>query len=315
MDKKSLIKDYFNFTRKERIAVLIITGLFILILLLPVITKRAAAGMDIKEDSAWNAALHQLKNGNADTMSDDNIRTVYADRNIRTEANASTSAPDLFYFDPNTISAGQWKRLGIKEKTINTIKNYLSKGGVFRRPEDLQKIYGLSQEQYNSLAPYIKIKTSVNDYYPERLEKDNAINAFRVSSHASNIDINTADSTAFISLPGIGTKLAARIITFRDKLGGFYSVDQISETYGLRDSVYQKIKPYLRCNDNIVKKININTVTKDELKTHPYIRWNIANAIIEYRNQHGSFISLDDLKKINALDIATLDKITHYLSL
>ena len=98
-------------------------------------------------------------------------------------------------------------------------------------------------------------------------------------------------------------------------MGGFYSVDQVGETYGLQYSVFQKIKVHLRCQNNTVKKMNINTVTKDELKTHPYIRWAIANAIIEYRNQHGSFTSLDDLKKVNALGNDTFNKILPYLSL
>ena len=64
-----------------------------------------------------------------------------------------------------------------------------------------------------------------------------------------------------------------------------------------------------------VKKLNINTATKDELKTHPYIKWNLANAIVEYRNQQGGFKSLDDLKNIAIIDEATFERIAHYLSL
>ncbi|HYK57132.1 MAG TPA: helix-hairpin-helix domain-containing protein, partial [Flavisolibacter sp.] len=64
-----------------------------------------------------------------------------------------------------------------------------------------------------------------------------------------------------------------------------------------------------------VKKLNINTATKDELKTHPYIKWNLANAIVEYRNQHGNFKSLVELKNIVLIDETTFDKIVHYLEL
>jgi len=115
-------------------------------------------------------------------------------------------------------------------------------------------------------------------------------------------------------LPGIGSKLAARIVNFRDKLGGFYSVDQVGETYGLADSTFQKIKGSLQLSGS-VKKFNINTATKDELKIHPYIKWNLANAIVEYRNQHGAFKSLDELKNIVLIDEVTFEKIVHYLSL
>lgn len=129
------------------------------------------------------------------------------------------------------------------------------------------------------------------------------------------IEINTADTTAFIQLPGIGSKLASRIVLFREKLGGFYSVKQIAEVYGLKDSVYRKILPYLRCNAASVKKLHINVVGKDELKQHPYIRWKIAEAVVAYREQHGIFDSFNDLIKINLIDSVVLTKMIPYLSL
>ena len=129
------------------------------------------------------------------------------------------------------------------------------------------------------------------------------------------VDINSADTSAYIALPGIGSKLAARIINFREKLGGFHSVEQIKETYGLPDSTFQTIKSYLQLNTPAVKQFNLNTATKDDLKAHPYIRWQLANAIVEYRNQHGPFKSLEDIKKILIIDDATYSKIVPYLSL
>src|SRR6185437_7375519 len=92
------------------------------------------------------------------------------------------------------------------------------------------------------------------------------------------IDVNLADTTALISLPGIGSKLAQRIIAFRNKLGGFYSIEQVGETYLLPDSTFQKIKPKLTIVGNNVKQININVASIDEMKAHPYLRYNLANA-------------------------------------
>ena len=115
-------------------------------------------------------------------------------------------------------------------------------------------------------------------------------------------------------MPGIGSKLAARIVNFRDKLGGFYSVSQVGETYGLPDSTFQKIKGSLQLGGT-VKRLDVNSATKEQLKTHPYIKWNLANAIVEYRNQHGAFKSLDELKNITIIDDTTFEKIVHYLSL
>ena len=127
-------------------------------------------------------------------------------------------------------------------------------------------------------------------------------------------DINEADTSAFIALPGIGSKLAARIVLFREKLGGFYDKEQIREVYGLHDSVFQKISPLLECNPQKVKKIDINSAEKETLKVHPYIRWKVANALVTYRAQHGSFSSAEDLSKLENVDEDALKKMMPYIS-
>jgi competence ComEA-like helix-hairpin-helix protein len=124
-----------------------------------------------------------------------------------------------------------------------------------------------------------------------------------------------ADTTAFIALSGIGSRLAERIIRFREKLGGFYSIDQIGEVYGLADSVFQKLKPFLQLAPFTIKKININTATIDDLKSHPYIKYGIANNIIAYRNQHGPFLNKEDIKKIMTITDEVYNKIYPYLEI
>lgn len=128
------------------------------------------------------------------------------------------------------------------------------------------------------------------------------------------IDINKADTTVFISLPGIGSKLAARIINYRESLHGFYSVQQVGEVYGLADSIFQKIKPWLVVTEIPFQKININTAGVAEL-VHPYISYNLAKVIIQYRNQHGKFTGLEELKKIILIDQLLYNKIVPYLTL
>jgi competence ComEA-like helix-hairpin-helix protein len=317
VDIKSFIKDYLNFTRKERIATLVLVLLFLVIFLAPAFTKQKAGPIQVKNDSAWATAIRQLNQAGDDTTYDDHPPSIPTNnRGAGTNYKKSITGSPLFYFDPNTITSDQWKHLGVDGKTISTIKKYLSKGAVFRKPEDLRKIYGLGHDQYEKLAPYIKIDLPAEKDPANGYQKDKTISVHPFSTpHLKAIDINNADTTMFISLPGIGSKLAERIVSFRKKLGGFFSVDQIGEVYGLRDSVFQKIKGNLSCISVNLRKININTASKEELQAHPYIRWNIANMIIEYRNQHGAFVSLDDLRKISALDESTINKITHYLTL
>ena len=216
----------------------------------------------------------------------------------------------LFQFDPNTIKDADWHRLGLNEKTSKTIEKYVSKGGKFYKPEDLMKIWGMPDGFYERVKDYVAI-TSVAKNYPPYENKP----FVREERKLTVLNINEGDTSAFIALPGIGSKLSARIIGFREKLGGFYSVDQIGETYGLPDSTFQLIKGRLQVDGSIVRKININTATKDELKLHPYIKWNLANAIVEYRNQHGAYKSLEELKNIVVVDEVTFGKIVHYLNL
>lgn len=151
---------------------------------------------------------------------------------------------------------------------------------------------------------------TVKDQHPTQFHHTNAVRQRPLQV----VNINVADTTEFIALPGIGSKLASRIVLFREKLGGFYSIEQIREVYGLQDSVFQKVRPVLRCDPSAMKKIRINSAEKEELKTHPYIRWNLANILVQYRAMHGPFTSPGDLKKIENLDSTAIAKMLPYLS-
>jgi competence ComEA-like helix-hairpin-helix protein len=184
---------------------------------------------------------------------------------------------------------------------------YNSKYSKERKYNYKEKNYNYKEKEYKEKVPGQYFST--NNYQPGTYYK-------KFEKKIIEVDINEADTSSFIALPGIGSKLASRIVAFREKLGGFYSVDQVSELYGLPDSVFQKIKPYLSLDNSAsVHKININTASKEELKSHPYIRWQIANVIIAYRDQHGKFTEPEDLKKIPVITDDVFEKIGHYITL
>ena len=274
-------------------------------------------------DTAWMAAVKKLEVNIPDSSSDDfqkknndHVYTYQYDRKKSNYYESKSIKGELFYFDPNTTSGSDWKKLGLRDKTILTIEKYLNKGGRFYKPDDLQKIYGLHNEEYERLKPFVRIETNTSrgkDEFGLIKSEDETQPAKTYPNRYSSIDINTADTTAFISLPGIGSKLASRIVTFREKLGGFYSIDQLGETYGLPDSTFQKIKQYLKLDNPLVKKININTATVDEMKAHPYIKYGIANPIVAYRNEHGSFSIIEDIRKVMVVTDEIYKKIVPYL--
>lgn len=300
-------RQYLGFTKKERIGVLCIILILLLIILFPLLhTKKA---IEIKNDEALLAAMDSVsyKQTHQYGKEDDEIEPNYQ---YESSVRNNFSKARLFSFDPNTLSIAGWKKLGLNERTIRTIEKYRTRGGKFYKPEDLKKIWGLPDGFYEYAKDFIAIQAT-----NKIKEQNNTPPVYTKSEKKGwNIEINNADTTAFIELPGIGSKLALRIINFREKLGGFYSIEQLKETYGLADSTFQKIKSYLHVAGG-VKKINVNAATKDELKIHPYFKWNLANAIVEYRNQHGNFKSLEELKNIAAIKDETFIKLSPYLSL
>lgn len=312
-----------GFTRRERIAVVIIVFLILVSIFLPNLLRNFSSKESIQADTAWIAAVKKLEIKDS-VYSDNDVRTddventsvyQYDRRNSNYRENKNFGG-ELFYFDPNIITANEWKRLGLRDKTIQTIQNYLSKGGHFYKPEDLQKIYGLQKDVYERLLPYVKIGAKVltaNKPFISSKPNSDVQQTKTYAAKFSAVEINTADTSAFISLPGIGSKLALRIVNFRDKLGGFHTIDQIGEIYGLPDSTFQKIKQYLKLDNAGIKKININTATVDELKAHPYIKYSLANPIVAYRNEHGAFSKIEDIKKIMAVTEEIYKKIAPYL--
>ena len=319
MSWQKIVTDYLTFTRRDRIAIIVILVLIVSVFFLPkVISGTNQKLQNQQPNTAWIAAMKRLEvkiddDKNTGAPDYDNNNSYQYDR--RVSYNNTGSKGELFFFDPNSLSAEGWKKLGLRDKTINTIRNYLSKGGKFKKTEDLKKIYGLLPEEYERLAGYIRIADN-NTHSPNEEEFQPAANNYSTNKpRYSVIDINTADTTAFIALPGIGSKLAARIVNFRDKLGGFHSINQVAETYGLPDSTFQRIRQYLKLENNVLKKININTATLDELKAHPYIRYSIANPIIAYRNEHGPFSKPEDLKRVMAVTDEAYNKILPYLTI
>jgi competence protein ComEA len=318
---KQFVKDYLRFTRKDRVGVLVLVSLIFFVILLPYIwpvkKPMPVSREEIEKIKLQVAGLNKQANKSSVATYPEAASLPYLNHIRKTH---DTGDYKLFYFDPNTLSAASWQQLGIKEKTASTIVKYVSRGGKFRQPQDIGKIYGLNPKDYARLLPFVKIAPlpAVEEKQPadKKIFTGNEKLAYSVKKMMapSFIDINRADTAAFIALPGIGSKLAARIVAFREKLGGFYSVQQVAETYGLPDSTFTKIQSSLQCNLPAVRQIDINASDANTLKQHPYIRWNLANAIVQYRTQHGNFKSVDDLQQIALMTPEVFERLKIYLA-
>ena len=312
------VKEYFSFTKKERNAIIILGLLALLFSLLPTIfpflvkndielvvdtvAQRELASLEILPDKKEQLAV---------SYSDADLYQPKESKFEKYRREKITG--ELFSFDPNTATVEEWKRLGVREKTIQTIVKYRSKGGKFYKPEDLQRIYGLHTDEYERLLPYVQIELKAKTII-EATNVSSEIKTERKDYNSVVVDVNHADTTSWKQLKGIGSIYAKRIVNFRTKLGGFVSIEQVGETFGLPDSVFQKVKQQLRLNSSTINQIDVNSSTVDELKAHPYIGYSVANAIVQYRKEHGQFSTINDLQKIAAIDESLYRKISPYLT-
>ncbi|HUZ61047.1 MAG TPA: helix-hairpin-helix domain-containing protein [Hanamia sp.] len=311
---QQFLKDYFNFTKKERRGIIFIICIILVIIIPPLFFPYFNKGKT--DTTQFEKEIAQLRvDSSAKKYYSKNDDEYYNDYTPSEKKYETKTKAEVFFFDPNSASVADWIRLGIREKTANTIQKYISKGGKFYKPEDIKKIWGLSPKDAERLMPYVSIK-EVKKEYPQYEQKEYSDKKnYSTKNTVLKIDINLSDTSQYIALPGIGSKLSKRIIAFREKLGGFYSIDQIGETYLLPDSTFQKIKQYLVLNSKAIKKININSASVEEMKSHPYIRYNMANAIFQYRQQHGSFNSVAEIKKIMMVTDDFYNKASPYLTI
>lgn len=293
---------FLHFSRRERQGIIAILTLIILIFLAPYLVLFRK-----DEDSAVPADLPPETIAWADLQPDNNERNTSSPVNYRKriDENEPAATAQRFPFDPNHLGEKEWIQLGVSAKTAATIRKYLAKGGRFRSAEDLNKIWGMPAALADSLKPYVRIQQDTR-----HTKQDAKVPA----RQQLPIDINRADSAQWESLPGIGPSLARRIVAFREKLGGFYQLEQVGETFGLPDSVFRLIRPRLLWKDDMpVRKIDLNAASETDLKNHPYIRYRLAKAIAAYRLQHGPFRSVSDIKLLQVVTDSLYRKLQPYL--
>jgi competence protein ComEA len=334
------IRGYLTFTRKERFGVLFLLIIISVLFVLPYFFK---ASPGEPEPAAYEKMKTEIQKFEQRAMDSSHIQgNSYHYSKSKTDDpptvplnGAESFHATMFYFDPNKIQAEDWRRLGLSERLSQTILRYVQKGGHFHKAEDLKKLYGLKISDYDRLSPFVRITSSASGFkmgthydtvYAKHIPSTEKRDSFyhetrwKTETHQSlsaktfsSTDINLADSAAWTRFPGIGEKLASRIIHFREKLGGFYRTDQVGETFGLPDSTFQKIKPFLVIGSVLLNRIDLNSATKEALQSHPYIRWQIAKSILDYRLQHGAFQSVDALLQIASMDSAKFERLKPYL--
>lgn len=199
--------------------------------------------------------------------------------------------PERFVFNPNTLSAEEAKALGFPDKLSATLINFRNKGGKFYKAQDLKKLYGMSPKLYAALESYILIPDRKSTFrrdtvYPKQSYPKRAF-------PKSLLELNSADSLAIVYLKGIGPGFTKRILKYRMLLGGFHSVEQLKEVYGMSDSTYEALAAQIIIDQSRIVRIPINAIDLNSLRKHPYFNFQMAQAIINYRSKHGKLTEAD----------------------
>lgn len=227
-----------------------------------------------------------------------------------------TRRPERFAFDPNTADSTQLLRLGLQPWQVRNIYKYRAAGGIYRKKEDFARLYGLTVKQYRELEPYIHISA---DYLPastlikeerrtERYERDTLRYPVKIAE-GEHIDLNVADTSLYKKVPGVGSYYSRKIAEYGRRLGGFVSADQLDEI----ENFPSEAKKYFSVNASDVHQLNVNRLSLNELKRHPYINYYQAKAITDYRRLHGPLHSLDDLRLLPDFPAEAIKRLEPYV--
>jgi len=215
---------------------------------------------------------------------------------------------DLQPFNPNFITDYKGFKLAMTTAEIDKLLKFRSTGKYVNSAAEFQQVTGVSTELLDKISPYFK--------FPEWTQNKKA-NSYAENSEPvvlKNIDLNKATVENLVAIKGIGDYYANAVINEREKLGGFVSIHQIDFIKGLRPEAVKILKQNTSVkNSATIKKVNVNTATKEELAQIPYINSHIARQIVVYRSKQEIPLKIEDLEKINNFPLDKLKIIRLYL--
>lgn len=296
-----MIKEFFYFPKSDRRAMIFLLAVVVL----------SAVVVGIMDKGGMSSQLARTDSLTADSS----IRKAAVRRGGQYIYNVETVRRKLSAFDPNTADSTLLLSLGLQPWQVRSIYRYRAKGGIYRQPSDFARLYGLTVKQYKELLPYIHIS---DEYKPaaEVYGRTDAVRSGRDTLRypvklqpGQYVVLDDADTASLRKVPGIGRYYASRIVRYRNDLGGYVSVAQLSEIEGIPEAALS----YFRVTGGAVRKLNLNRLTLNELKHHPYINFYQARRIIDYRRLKGPLHSIDDLRLLKDFSQRDIERLRPYV--
>lgn len=298
-------KDFFYFSKKERRGIVFLLGMIVTII------------------GIWLVSPYLIEESDKDTNQEsfeEMERFLAGIKIIEQQRNASFKKKEvvkrkvvLAPFEPNLADSIEFLQLGLPSFIAHNIIRYRQAGGKFATAEAFSRIYGITEEQFHTLEPYIYISESFQKK-PDTLryakvEKRDTL-AFYKYPEGTLVDLNRADTTELKKIPGIGIGIAQAIVAYRNRLGGFYDVAQLQELKW----VTSDIQRWFKVENCPIHRINANKASLDRLRAHPYINYYQARVIVEFRRKKDKLKSLSQLSLYEEFAEKDLERLSYYLT-
>ena len=298
-------KDFFYYSKSERRAVYVLLVLIAFLVIAIIWLPPSRSAEEVALYPVDSLRLKKKEEHYVDKSSSDD----------KTVGHGWKKKPELFFFDPNLADSVELRTLGLPAYVVRNIIKYRQKGGVFRTPESMSRIYGLNASKFEELKPFIRISDSfrkkVGNSSKTHVEHKVMVQKSFKYPEGTLIDVNQADTSELKKIPGIGSVIARKIVAYRNKLGGFYSLSQLSEI----DYVTPEITRWFRLGDSIsVERLKINELSIEKLRSHPYINFYQAKIIWEHRKKRGDIKSLSQLSLYEEFAEKDLERLSVYIS-
>lgn len=306
---KFRLRDHLSFTDRERNGTIV---LLVLVALMSVFffLEEKFIHLPKRDFAAFDQFLASLeKKEKHDSLAENNQKEQNGIPPVAEEAGEHSvfHQKTLFDFNPNGLPEDDWVRLGLSPSQAHAIKNYEAKGGKFVTKEDVKKMFVISAERYAELEPFIVLPEKKDLPATQNTETHYAKKETRI------VELNTADSSDLVSVNGIGPFFAKRILSYRERLGGFHSTAQLKEVFGMDDEHFAQVSGFVKADSSYIRRINVNTATVADLKKHPYIAPGVAQALVNYRKQHGPFRTVADIRGCALITEELYRKLAPYL--
>ncbi|MBB1194318.1 helix-hairpin-helix domain-containing protein [Flavobacterium sp. SOK18b] len=295
MDFKTF-ESFFKFNKEQRLGIIV---LFTLIFILQICYYCYDFNPSIKQ-------------------SPQELQWIALQSSLDYEKNVTKNLPKQQYaFNPNFISDYKGYKLGMSTQEIDRLLAFRKQNKFVNSPEEFQRVTQISDSLLETMSPLFKFPNWVEykkGTSPYKEYKNQEYQAFAKKEKVSVLDINQADKDALMKVYGIGDAISTRILKQKETLGGFVSMEQMDEIWGLSPEVLEKLNIHFKVGTlPNIKKVDINNASLKELSTFHYFRYALAKEIVTYRSMNGNIKNIEDLTKIKGFPVDKAKIIALYL--